>query len=160
MKTFIKSLLTCAALISTTYAMAQDNPTLNKYNNAKIAINYSGNLGYFSQLLAYKLNIAYYAHQATPAEKISVQQNNGETLQALLDKVNQQLKQQHLILTTLNEKPTLALVNKQTDALDTPQFIGDIIFADGNSPTTQNSSQKPIIVVEPLSSKGEKKLPK
>lgn len=130
MKNWLKIILWAAMLFASQILQAQDNQDLSKYQQAKIEINYNGELGYFAQLLAYKLNVAYYAEVLDPKMKLSVQQTAVENLADLFEKVNQQLPQHHLILTQLNNQPTLALVSKQIQHLQQAKFIGEVIFAE------------------------------
>lgn len=143
MKHLIK-ILGIGCLLIGTNTLANNTPSLSKYENAKVAIDYTGFVGSFAQQLAYKFNISYYSFQTNPNIKIKLQQDKNGSLSDLLHKVNQQLQNQHLILTVINEKPTLALVNKQTQSLEQPQYIGDIIFVDNDKPTAEDNEIKKI----------------
>lgn len=153
MKYSFKSLFLGFALIcALPSAMAEQNTeSFAKYHNAKLAVNYTGNVGYFVQQLAYKLNIGFYSAQTNPGIKISVQQDKSKSFDDLLNSINQQLGQHHLILTTLADKPTLALVTKQTNALELPQYIGEVVFDESATEVPakkQQPSEEPMISIE------------
>ncbi|MGX3014105.1 hypothetical protein ACWIVY_09505, partial [Ursidibacter sp. B-7004-1] len=112
------------------------------YTTARVEIDYSGHIGDFLQQLAYKLNIAYYNYQADPLLKISVYQDNNASLQDLINSINKQMDKQKVIIDLMNDKPTLALVNKNVKSLIAPQFIGDFDFSK-NLDKNINQSEKP-----------------
>lgn len=102
------------------------------------------------------MNIGFYSAQTNLGIKISIQQDKNKSFDDLLRSINAQLGQHHLILTTLADKPTFALVTKQTNSLELPQYIGEVVFDESavESPVKQDkqSSEEPIISIEPSDS--------
>lgn len=147
MKTFrhfyTAALLGCC--FNTAYA---DNSELAKYQQARIAVTYKGNVGELAQQLAEKLGIGYYAVQQHSAAQIKLKQDETQTLQQLLEQVNQQLDNQQLRFDVLNDKVVLALVGNNV-SLAPIQFIGNVIYhqepvqAMEKSNSTEKTVQQP-----------------
>lgn len=113
--------------------------TAEKYQNAKIAVNYQGSVGQLAQDMAYRLGVAYYSNQANPNVQVKVVQNSSRTIQNLLDSVNSQLQDSTLQFIQLDNQTTLALMQKAGDS----NYIGPITFDDDNTtPATDTDTNK------------------
>ncbi|HDL3889529.1 TPA: hypothetical protein PW561_002191, partial [Mannheimia haemolytica] len=132
-----------------------DEASLTKYQQARIAVTYKGNVGDLSQQLAKKLGIGYYAIQHNSSIQVKLKQTDNDTLQHLLDQINQQLKQQNsnqqLRFDMLDDKVVLALVGNNVSLAPT-QFIGDVVY--DNKALVQEEKERNIISVPPQSNKG------
>lgn len=132
-----------------------DEASLTKYQQARIAVTYKGNVGDLSQQIAKKLGIGYYAIQHNSSIQVKLKQTDNDTLQHLLDQINQQLKQQNsnqqLRFDMLNDKVVLALVGNNVSLAPT-QFIGDVVY--DNKALVQEEKERNIISVPPQSNKG------
>ncbi|MGX3020173.1 hypothetical protein [Ursidibacter sp. B-7004-1] len=149
MKTSKKFLFLFIISFLTSNSLATDKTEITRYTTARVEIDYSGHIGDFLQQLAYKLNIAYYNYQADPLLKISVYQDNNASLQDLINSINKQMDKQKVIIDLMNDKPTLALVNKNVKSLIAPQFIGDFDFSK-NLENNKENSEKNINQLENL----------
>lgn len=127
-KTFLGLLGIC---ISTT---ALSSPQLSYYENATLSVNYKGNIGEFSQLLAEKLGVGYYSFQAHPSTKINLEKMPKESLSQLFSHINQQIKGQRIRFDILNDSVVLTLVGENTQPLEKPQFISEISYQEDNLP--------------------------
>lgn len=127
-----KILATILLLAPAAFSYA-DEAKLTKYQQARIAVTYKGNVGDLSQQLAEKLGISYYASQHNSSIQVKLKQTDNHTLQHLLDQVNHQLKQQNsnqqLRFDMLDDKVVLALVGNNVSLAPT-QFIGDVVYDD------------------------------
>ncbi|WP_410686501.1 hypothetical protein [Avibacterium paragallinarum] len=106
-------------------ALIQDK---SHYENATLSVNYKGNIGEFSQLLAQKLGIGYYSFQANSSTPIILENTPKETISQLFEHINQQLKGQYLRFDILNDNVVLTLVGENTQRLEKPQFISEITY--------------------------------
>lgn len=134
-----------------------DEASLTKYQQARIAVTYKGNVGDLSQQLAEKLGIGYYATQHNSSIQVKLKQTDNDTLQHLLDQINQQLKQQNsnqqLRFDMLDDKVVLALVGNNVSLAPT-QFIGDVVY--DNKALVQEEEERNIISVPIVSVPTEK----
>lgn len=126
-KVILKSLIGSVLLSSAILAQAE-GASFDKYQQAKLAVQYKGGVGDFAQQIAYKLGVGYYAMQADPNLKIAISQDKSKTLSHLLDGINAQLPQQNIRFELLNDKVVLALTGDQVTDLVEKQFIGNVIF--------------------------------
>lgn len=132
-------------LLSTSSAFSYaDEAELAKYQQARIAVSYKGNIGDLAQQLAEKLGIGYYAVQHNSVIQVKLKQSDSHTLQQLLDQANQQLEEQQskqqLRFDILNDKVVLALVGNNVSLAPT-QFIGNVVYTE-NFPTTDATRQE------------------
>ncbi|NOL50957.1 hypothetical protein [Pelistega suis] len=138
-----KMLLATLMLIVGASAFAQtEDELVSKYQQARIAVTYKGSVGDLAQQLAQQLSIPYYAMQHQPTVQIRLKQDDSKTIQDLLDEINRQLTHQKIRFDVLDDKVVLALTSKEITSLVTPQFIGQVIFADGQKPV--NSEVSPV----------------
>lgn len=146
-----------AILLSTSSAFSYaDEAELAKYQQARIAVTYKGNVGELAQQLAEKLGISYYAAQHNSSIQVKLKQADSHTLQNLLDEANRQLTQQNspqqLRFDMLDDKVVLALVGNNVN-LGPTQFIGNVVYDEVKHQDTikkeqdeQNVISKPIVV--------------
>lgn len=132
-------------LLSTSSAFSYaDEAELAKYQQARIAVSYKGNIGDLAQQLAEKLGIGYYAVQHNSVIQVKLKQSDSHTLQQLLDQANQQLEEQQskqqLRFDILNDKVVLALVGNNVSLAPT-QFIGNVVYTE-NFPTADATRQE------------------
>lgn len=163
----INKILAAMLLLAPSGFSYADEAELTKYKQARIAVTYKGNVGDLSQQLAEKLGISYYAAQHNSSIQVKLKQTDSDTLQHLLDQVNQQLKQQNsnqqLRFDMLDDKVVLALVGNNVSLAPT-QFIGNVVYDDKAlekdikqqiQEEEANTISMPI-VSEPTEKKGEK----
>lgn len=129
MKT-IKSILVTSILgLTSLFAYANNiESQIQRYEQANFAVNYQGEIGSFLQLLSAKLGISYYSENINPLAKVKIKQDKDKNLSSLIEQLNSQLAEQHILLNTFNDKVTLALVSKNRLVLQVPQYIGKINF--------------------------------
>lgn len=138
----IKKILLATLMLmvgNSTFAQSQTE-LVSKYQQARIAVTYKGNVGDLAQQLAQQLNIPYYAMRHQPTVQVRLKQDNSKTIQDLLDEINRQLTHQKIRFDVLDDKVVLALTAKEITSLVTPQFIGQVIFADGQEPVNNEVS--------------------
>ncbi|MCW9718210.1 hypothetical protein [Avibacterium sp. 21-599] len=114
--------------------VALSTPPLSYYENATLSVNYKGNIGEFSQLLADKLGVGYYSFQAHPSTKINLEKMPKASLNQLFSHINQQIKGQRIRFDILNDNVVLTLVGENTQPLEKPQFISDISYQEETPP--------------------------
>lgn len=110
------------------FAVTEEEALVARYQQARIAVSYKGNVGDLAQQLAQQLNIPYYAEQHQPTVQIRIKQDNTKNINNLLEAVNAQLSNQKLRFDILDDKVVLALTGNNIKTLLTPQFIGEIVF--------------------------------
>lgn len=143
-------------LLSTSSAFSYaDEAELAKYQQARIAVSYKGNIGDLAQQLAEKLGIGYYAVQHNSVIQVKLKQSDSHTLQQLLDQANQQLEEQQskqqLRFDILNDKVVLALVGNNVSLAPT-QFIGNVVYTE-NFPTADATRQEENTISIPVIAK-------
>ena len=148
MKKTYPFLLSCLLGLSTTSVFANIDSQIKKYEEANIAINYQGEVGTFLQLLSGKLRIGYYSENLNPMVKINIKQDGDKSLSHLITQINNQLKEQHVVLNSFNDKVTLSLVNKNREVLQSPQYIGEINFNHSEKKADEMISIEPIEKIE------------
>lgn len=128
----IKYILTTSALgLASLFAYANNlESQIQRYEQANFAVNYHGDVGSFLQLLSAKLGIGYYSENINPLAKVKIKQDKDKNLSSLIEQLNSQLAEQHVLLNSFNDKVTLALVSKNRQVLQVPQYIGEINFND------------------------------
>lgn len=126
----LTALFVACAFNSSAFA---DEVELQKYQQARIAVTYKGNVGDLAQQLAEKLGIGYYAAKHNSTVQIKVKQDDRHSLQELLNQTNQQLAQQQskqeLRFDMLDDKVVLALVGENVSLAPT-QFIGNVQYVE------------------------------
>ncbi|MDO4429772.1 MAG: hypothetical protein Q4B95_00535 [Lonepinella koalarum] len=147
-KGFKTSKIFTALFLSLTTSLATANEVeLQKYQQARIAVTYKGNVGDLAQQLAEKLGIGYYAAKHNSTVQIKVKQDDRHSLQELLNQTNQQLAQQQskqeLRFDMLDDKVVLALVGENVSLAPT-QFIGNVVY--------DETKPKPVALSEPSAS--------
>lgn len=140
--------LSLSLALTTTSAFANIENQIKKYEDAHLAINYQGEVGNFLQLLSGKLGIGYYSENINPTIKVNVKQDEDKSLSNLITQINSQLKEQHVLLNSFDDKVTLALVNKNRKVLQSPQYIGEINFNHSEKKTDEMISIEPIEQIE------------
>ncbi len=110
------------------------------YENAKIAVNYNGEVGYLLQKISDKLKIGYLSFNVDSSSQIVVNQTNNQTLKELIASVNNQLKDSQVSFDTLGNRVILVLSDGKETILK--QYIGPIIFDNGvpESSPSENES--------------------
>ncbi|UTU48345.1 hypothetical protein [Mergibacter septicus] len=139
-------------LIVSLIPLSSNAENIEKYQNAKIAVNYQGSVGQLAQDMAYRLGIGYYTSKVDPNVKVKVAQNSSKSIQFLLDTVNAQLQESSLQFILLNDQVTLALKQKGSD-----NYIGPITFEESNAEQTNDVISTQQIAVEDQAS-AEKKM--
>ncbi|MGR3808758.1 hypothetical protein SAMN05660772_00280 [Pasteurella testudinis DSM 23072] len=127
-------------------ATAQDKD-YQYYENAKIAVNYNGEVGYLLQKIADQMKVGYLSYNADSAQPIVIKQAETQTLKDLLNSVNGQLKGNTAQFDTLGNRTLLVLSDGKEPIVQ--QYIGPVIF--GSEQPPQNSIQ----VTLPETEKGE-----
>lgn len=133
-----KSLLLAALLGAAALPASADEQELQKYQHARIAVTYKGNVGDLAQQLAEKLGIGYYAAQHNSTAPIKLKQDDSKNLQHLFDQINAQLNQQQIRFDMLDDKVILALVGNNVSLAPT-QFIGNVIYSEAPAEKTANT---------------------
>lgn len=155
--------------LSSTSVFSNTENQITKYENANLAVNYQGEIGVFLQLLSAKLGIGYYNENINSGFKISIKQDKDKNLSYLITQLNSQLKEQHILLNSFNDKVTLALVNKNREVLEYPKYISEINFNPSSQAPSmlipeksiekeEHQESTPIIQEEPTSSEKDKLL--
>lgn len=145
MKKFKFTLLGSLFLFFSDHSLANIDTEIKKYEDARLAVNYQGEIGSFLQLLSAKLGIGYYSENINSSVKVIVKQDENNTISELISQVNNQLRDQHVLLNSFNNKVTIALVNKELNILQSPQYIGEINF---NAPSQISSSSTSSVLAE------------
>ncbi|MGV6988690.1 hypothetical protein ACWA5Z_07295 [Testudinibacter sp. P80/BLE/0925] len=127
-------------------ATAQDKD-YRYYENAKIAVNYNGEVGYLLQKLADQMKVGYLSYNADSSQPIVIKQAETQTLRALLDSVNGQLKGNTVQFDTLGNRTLLVLSDGKEPIVR--QYIGPMVF--GGEQPQQNNIQ----VTLPETKKGD-----
>lgn len=117
-------------------AAAQDKD-YHYYENAKIAVNYNGEVGYLLQKLADQMKVGYLSYNADSSQRIVIKQTETQTLKDLLNTVNGQLKGNTAQFDTLGNRTLLVLSDGKEPIVQ--QYIGPMIF--GSEQPQQNSIQ-------------------
>ncbi|MDG6894753.1 hypothetical protein [Volucribacter amazonae] len=149
----------------TSPALAQ-NMELNRYEQAKINLNYQGELGDFLQKLAGRLNIGFISYNVDSTRPIQLDTHNqSQPLPLLIQQIQQQLPEVNIRFETLGNRVFLVLSSGDEPLQreqQPQQYIGQVIFErptppanrleveilaqteeTGQKPTAHNETEKP-----------------
>lgn len=151
MKWFKPSLLIgVIGYLTHTFAIANENTQITRYEQAKLRLVYEGNVGNLLQQLSQRLKIGFIAYDIDTNRKVSIQNERETSIKKINEQIESQLSDADVRFEKIGDRLFIAISAKGKAPLmqTTPspqQFVGDIIFEgdkpeDSSPPTTQAES--------------------
>ncbi|TNH01432.1 hypothetical protein FHQ26_05345, partial [Testudinibacter sp. TR-2022] len=121
----------------TPFAFAQDTGSgseFERYEQAKIAVTYEGEVGSLLQQLAERLNVGYMSYNIDSSRSVRLKGNGTQTFKGLIEAINQQLVDSNIRFTELGNRTFLVLSSGSEDITGvkpkSSQYIGQVVFAE------------------------------
>ncbi|TNH25553.1 hypothetical protein [Testudinibacter sp. TR-2022] len=119
------------------FAFAQDigsRSEFERYEQAKIAVTYEGEVGSLLQQLAERLNVGYMSYNIDSSRPVILKGNGTQTFKGLIDAINQQLVDSNIRFTELGNRTFLVLSSGSEEITGVKpksnQYIGQVVFAE------------------------------